>query len=98
METTDNSIQMKTGAIVCVKDIEGTDDKQYLALMFITDIPNFVTDHDLEGLLGRHLKVLSENCHAIIVRADINSTSNEVAEQYNFHEDNAQRISYESFI
>lgn len=98
METTDNTIETKTGAIICVKDIEGTDDKQYLALMFITDIPNLVTDHDIEGLVGGHIKVLSENCHAVIIRADINSTSNEVAEQYNFHEDNTQRISYKSFI
>jgi len=91
------SDQRKTGAIVCVKTIPGTDELEYKALLFITDIPIHTSDRELEKLLGGHLKLLGEECHALLVRADINATSNEVAEQFNFHEDNTQRVSFETF-
>ena len=87
----------KTGAVVCVKTIPGIDELEYKALLFITDIPLHTSDRELEKLLGGHLKLLGEECHALLVRADINATSNEVAEQFNFHEDNTQRVSFETF-
>jgi len=89
--------QLKTGAIVCVKTIPGTDELEYKALLFIANIPAHISDRELEKLLGGHLKLLGEDCHALLVRSDINATSNEVSEQFNFHEDNTQRVSFETF-
>ncbi|HOZ86392.1 MAG TPA: hypothetical protein PL029_01480 [Bacteroidia bacterium] len=94
LENTDT----KTGAIVCVKTIPGTGDFEYKALMFITDIPVHTSDQELEQLLGGKLKALSDDCHYLLVRSDINATSNEVAEQFSFHDDNAQRVPFTTFL
>lgn len=98
MTTSIENQETKTGAIVCVKTIPGTDDLQYKALLFITGIPIHTSDKALENLLGGHLRVLGEDCHNLLVRSDINATSNEVAEQFNFHEDNTQRVGFETFL
>ncbi len=92
------AIETKTGAIICVKTIEGSDDLEYKALMFITGIPLHTSDEELQQKLGGKLNVFSDNCHQVLVRADINSTSNEVAEQYNYHEDNTQRVAFDTFF
>ena len=98
MSTQTENQETKTGAIVCVKTIPETDDLQYKALLFITGLPFHTSDKELENLLGGHLSVLGEDCQTLLVRSDINATSNEVAEQFNFHEDNTQRVLFESFL
>ncbi|MES2681560.1 MAG: hypothetical protein V4635_16815 [Bacteroidota bacterium] len=98
MEKESENSETKTGAIVCVKTIPGTDDLEYKALMFITEIPIHTSDHELEKLLGGKLSALSDDCHHLLVRSDINATANEVAEQFTFREDNAQRVSFDTFL
>lgn len=77
--------ETKTGALVCKKSIAGSQNKEYEALLYITNIPADVTDEQLSAMLdSRNMKNAEANeCEEILVRADINATANEVWEQYN---------------
>jgi hypothetical protein len=92
----------KTGAIVCRKLMPGTQQLEYEALMFINDIPANVTDEELSHLLDERIKVMNAHeCHDIIVRADINSSTNEIWEQYkglNNDAGKAEGISYATLL
>jgi hypothetical protein len=73
---------------------------EYEALIFISEIPLHVTDEQLKKSLDISLKnIAAKNCREIIVRSDINSTSNEVWEQFkalNSDAGKAQIISFEN--
>ena len=56
---------------------------EYEALLFITEIPDDVTDDDLQKLLNVRINSLeAHGCVEILIRADINATSNEIWEQF----------------
>ena len=74
----------KTGAVICRKPIEGTLEIEYQALLYIRGIPHDMNDATLFELVKEKVVQLDVNgCAGIIVRSDINATSNEVWEQYN---------------
>lgn len=76
-------MEVKTGAIICRKTIEGTRELEYEALLFIADVPLDISDADLYLLLDKKVLLkLSVNCADVIIRADIAGTSNEVQEQF----------------
>lgn len=87
----------KTGAVICKKPAE---EKmfRYEALLFITDIPHYVTDDELEAKIKPEVPVVDvSKCPEIIYRADIHATSNEVQEQFeNLHlnEKPVRRLKY----
>jgi hypothetical protein len=96
----DNST--KTGAIVCKKLMPGTQQMEYEALLFINDVPHYVSDVDLFQLLSDRIRVMNaHDCHEILVRADINSSTNEIWEQYkglNNDAGKAEGISYQTLM
>jgi hypothetical protein len=98
MSSPEQNENTKTGAIVCTTKLPDTDELQYRALLFITGVPIHTSDRELEALLGGHLTLLGEDYHEIFVRADINASSNEVAEQFNFDEDDVQKVVFETLI
>ena len=98
MPSPEQNENTKTGAIICTTKLPDTDELQYRALLFISEVPLHISDNDLEAMLGGHLTLLGEDYHDIFVRADINATSNEVAEQFDFNEDDVQRVMYESLV
>lgn len=78
------SQELKVGAIICTKNIQGTQLLEYEALLFISHIPNEVTDDQLKQrtevlLLSLH----SEDCSSLLIRSDINASTNEITEQFN---------------
>src|SRR4051812_11864135 len=76
METT------KTGAIIC-KRFDAEKEFIYEALMFITEIPHDVNDAQLQNHIDiNKFNLASAECHEILYRADIHSSSNEVQEQF----------------
>src|SRR6185503_12958467 len=73
----------KTGAVVCKKEILGTEEMEYKALLFISDIPANINNAQLEWRLQKIIAALpKKGCAQIIVRADVNAASNEVSEQF----------------
>jgi hypothetical protein len=78
--------ELKTGAIICKKH-RGEHLVEYEALLFITNIPHELKDRQLENIIDiRRLNIDLSQCPELIYRADIQSTSNEVQEQFeNFH-------------
>jgi hypothetical protein len=93
---------LKTGAVVCKKRVNETEFFEYEALVFVTDIPHGLTDNDLKAALDQKKQEWSlQGCNEVLYRADINSTSNEVWEQYKgLNNDNgkAQTISFHQLI
>ena len=76
-------VQMKTGAIICKKQISGSADMDYHALLFIRNVPPDLTDMQLEALLQKNLSELEkDSCLEVFVRADIQATANEISEQF----------------
>jgi hypothetical protein len=74
--------ETKTGALVC-KVPDNRNQFTYQPLAFITGIPAAYTDEDFRSNLDIDVvKNLTHNCHEILFRADIHSTSNEVQEEY----------------
>ena len=94
--------QSKIGAIVCKKEIEGTQQFEYEALVFIKDIPHDVNDSQLAALLSERIKVMNvHECREVLIRADINASANEIWEQYkglNNDAGKAESISYSVLI
>jgi hypothetical protein len=92
----------KTGAIVCKKQIEGTLQLEYEALLFISEIPHDVTDEQLASLLSDRVKVMNvHECREVLIRADINASANEIWEQYkglNNDAGKSESISYFALI
>lgn len=94
--------ETKVGAIICKKKIEGTQQLEYEALIFITEIPHDITDRQLSDLLSERVKVMNvHECKEVLIRADINASANEVWEQYeglNNDAGKAESISYNALI
>ncbi len=60
-------MEVKTGAIICRKTIEGTRELEYEALLFIADVPLDISDADLYLLLDKKVLLkLSVNCADVI--------------------------------
>ena len=74
--------ELKTGAVICTKLIAGTDLLEYEALLFVKNIPADFSNEQFEKATLSLLKVETKNCYSLLFRSDINSTSNEVWEQY----------------
>ncbi|MEO8147455.1 MAG: hypothetical protein ABI723_07450 [Bacteroidia bacterium] len=76
----------KTGAIVCKKP-DAENQFIYEALLFINGIPNDLTDSDFKAkIILKNTGIDISSCSALLYRADIHSTSNEVQEQFeNLH-------------
>ena len=78
------SQEHKVGAIICTKNLPASAQLEYEALLFISDIPGEVTDDQLKQKTEALLFSLhSEECNAIIIRSDINASTNEITEQFN---------------
>lgn len=71
----------KTGAAICVKH-DAEKGMSYTALVFINNIPEKITDAELESKMLSYILPAVEGCEKIIYRADIQATSNEVQEQF----------------
>lgn len=92
----DNHNKTKTGAIVCKQHVTGENAIEYEALVFIKDIPLEIDDAQLKVEVATLLHQFN-SCEEILIRADINATSNEVWEQYkglNKYAGKGQIISY----
>ena len=72
-----------TGAIICLKAISDSNEHEYAAKVFITNIPPDVTDEQLKDLVeAKKLIPESGDCVETLIRADINGTVNQVWEQF----------------
>ena len=93
-------METKTGPVICKKQIAGTMQLEYEALLFINEIPHDTTDEQLAALLSDKVKVMNaHDCMEVLIRSDINASANEVWEQYeglNNDTGNAEVISFKA--
>ena len=60
-------IKLKTGAVICKKNIVESKLLEYEALIFIKDIPTAISDDQLKIMLDLTILKLADKCEEIIV-------------------------------
>lgn len=88
----------KIGAIICTKLIQGTNQLEYEAKLFIKDVPHDFTDDELKTKVEPLLiQLTTSDCNSLLIRSDINATTNEITEQFKGLNNDADKAKIISF-